>query len=69
MDVYAATVKRAKPSAGELISIFDRCIADGTLALCDELCNCHVFPEIADCVVEELQWLGQKSRHLNMLKK
>lgn len=50
---YAATANRAKPSAGELISIFESHIADGTLALCDGLRSYHAFPGIADCIVED----------------
>lgn len=52
-DAIAATVNRAKPSAGELIRIFDGHIADGTLALCDGLRSYHAFPGIADCTVKD----------------
>ena len=52
-DAIAATVNRAKPSAGELIRIFDGHIADGTLALCDGLRSYHAFPRIADCTVKD----------------
>ena len=50
-EAIAATVNRAKPSAVELIRIFDGHIADGTLALCDGLRSYHAFPGIADCTV------------------
>ena len=49
----AATVNRAKPSAKELLSIFEGYIADGTLALCDGLRSYHVLPGIADCIVKD----------------
>ncbi len=52
-DAYAATVNRAKPSAKELVSIFDGHIADGTLALCDGLRSYHALPGIADCTVRD----------------
>lgn len=52
-DAIAATTNRAKPSAAELISIFDGHIADGTLALCDGLRSYHAFPGIADCTVKD----------------
>lgn len=52
-DAIAATINRAKPSAAELISIFDGHIADGTLALCDGLRSYHAFPGIADCTVKD----------------
>ena len=52
-DAIAATVNRAKPSAKELISIFEGHIADGTLALCDGLRSYHAFPGIADCTVKD----------------
>ena len=51
-DAMAVTVNRAKPSAKELISIFEGHIADGTLALCDGLRSYHAFPGIADCTVK-----------------
>lgn len=38
-DAFAATVNRAKPSARELVNIFEGHIADGTLASCDGLRN------------------------------
>ena len=47
------TVNRAKPSAKELISIFEGDIADGTLALCDGLRSYHAFPGIAGCTVKD----------------
>lgn len=49
----AATVNRAKPSAKDLISIFEGHIADGTLVLCDGLRSYHAFPGIADCTVKD----------------
>lgn len=52
-EAIAATVNRAKPSAKELIEIFEGHIADGTLALCDGLRSYHVFPGIADCTVKD----------------
>ena len=52
-DAIAATVNRAKPSAKELVSIYDGHIADGTLALCDGLRSYHAFPGIADCIVKD----------------
>lgn len=52
-DAIAATVNRAKPSARELVDIFEGHIADGTLALCDGLRSYHVFPGIADCTVKD----------------
>ena len=52
-EAIAATVNRAKPSAKELISIFEGHIADGTLALCDGLRSYHAFPGIADCTVKD----------------
>lgn len=58
---YAATVNRAKPSAGELIRIFEGHIADGTLALCDGLRSYHAFPGIADCTVEDCNGRGGKA--------
>lgn len=52
-DALAVSVNRAKPSAGELISIFEGHIADGTLALCDGLRSYHALPGIADCTVRD----------------
>lgn len=52
-DAIAASVNRAKPGAGELISIFEGHIADGTLALCDGLRSYHALPGIADCTVKD----------------
>lgn len=52
-DAIAATVNRAKPSAKELLTIFEGHIADGTLALCDGLRSYHALPGIADCVVRD----------------
>ncbi len=52
-EAFAATVNRAKPSAKELVSIFEGHIADGTLALCDGLRSYHAFPGIADCTVRD----------------
>lgn len=52
-DAIAATVNRAKPSAKELIDIFEDHIADGTLALCDGLRSYHAFPGIAECTVKD----------------
>lgn len=52
-DAIAATVNRAKPSARELVDIFEGHIADGTLALCDGLRSYHVFPGLADCTVKD----------------
>lgn len=52
-DALAVSVNRAKPSAGELISIFEGHIADGTLALCDGLRSYHALPGIADCTVKD----------------
>ena len=47
------TVNRAKPSAKELLTIFEGHIADGTLALCDGLRSYHALPGIADCIVKD----------------
>ena len=52
-DAFAATINRAKPSAKELVSIFEGHIADGTLALCDGLRSYHALPGIADCTVRD----------------
>ena len=52
-EAFAATVNRAKPSAKELLSIFEGHIADGTLALCDGLRSYHALPGIADCTVRD----------------
>lgn len=52
-DAFTATVNRAKPSAKELISIFEGRIADGTLALCDGLRSYHALPGIANCTVRD----------------
>ena len=52
-EAIAATVNRAKPSAKELIEIFEGHIADGTLALCDGLRSYRAFPGIADCTVKD----------------
>lgn len=52
-DAIAATVNRAKPSAKELIGIFEGHLADGTLALCDGLRSYHALPGIADCTVRD----------------
>ncbi len=52
-DAFAATVNRAKPSAKELLDIFEGHIADGTLVLCDGLRSCHALPGIADCAVRD----------------
>ena len=52
-DAMAATVNRAKPSAKELLTIFEGHIADGTLALCDGLRSYHALPGIADCIVKD----------------
>ena len=59
-EAYAATLNRGKPSAGELIHIFEGHIADGTLALCDGLRSYHAFPGIADCTVEDCNGRGRK---------
>ncbi|WP_251210390.1 IS1595 family transposase [Acetatifactor aquisgranensis] len=52
-DAMAATVNRAKPSAKELLAIFEGHIADGTLALCDGLRSYHALPGIAECIVKD----------------
>lgn len=52
-EAIAAAINKAKPSAAELISIFDGHIADGTLALCDGLRSYHSLPVIADCTVKD----------------
>ena len=52
-DALAVTVNRAKPSAKELISVFEGHIADGTLALYDGLRSYHALPGIADCTVND----------------
>lgn len=52
-EAYAATVNRAKPSAKELLDIFEGHIADGTLVLCDGLRSYHALPGIADCTVKD----------------
>lgn len=61
-DVMAATVNRAKPSAKELLGIFEGHIADGTLALCDGLRSYHAFPGIADCIVRDCNDPGSDDR-------
>lgn len=60
-DALAATVNRAKPSAKELISIFEGHIADGTLALCDGLRSYHALPGIADCTVKDCNSLDREA--------
>ena len=52
-DAIASSVNRAKPSASELLGIFEGHIADGTLALCDGLRSYHALPGIADCTVRD----------------
>ena len=52
-DALAATVNRAKPSAKELLNVFEGHIADGTLVLCDGLRSYHALPGIADCTVKD----------------
>ena len=51
-NALASTINRAKPSAKELISIFEDHIADETLVLYDGLRSYHAFPGIADCTVK-----------------
>lgn len=43
----------AKPSAKELLTIFEGHIADGTPALCGGLRSYHALPRIADCIVKD----------------
>lgn len=67
-EAFAATVNRAKPSAKELLSIFEGHIADGTLALCDGLRSYHALPGIADCTVKDCndrEMEGSCFYHLN----
>ena len=67
-EALAATVNRAKPSAKELLSIFEGHIADGTLALCDGLRSYHALPGIADCTVKDCndrEMEGSCFYHLN----
>ncbi len=52
-DAITATINRTKPSAAELVSIFDGHITDGMPALCDGLRSYHAFPGIADCTVKD----------------
>lgn len=52
-SAFAATVNRAKPSAKELLDIFEGHIEDGTLVLCDGLRSYHALPGIADCTVKD----------------
>lgn len=52
-DVLAATANRAKPSAGELLGIFEGHVADGAFLLCDGLRSYHALPGIAECVVRD----------------
>lgn len=52
-EAIAAAINKAKSSATELISIYEGHIADGTLALCDELRSYHAFPGIEDCTVKD----------------
>ena len=52
-EALAATVNRAKPSAKELLDVFEGHIADGTLVLCDGLRSYHALPGIADCTVRD----------------
>ena len=59
-DAIAATVNRAKPSAKELLSIFEGHIADGTLALCDGLRSYQALPGIANCIVRVCNVPGAK---------
>lgn len=66
-DALAATINRAKPSAKELVSIFEGHIADGTLALCDGLKSYRAFPGIADCTVKNCSNLdGEDSCFYNL---
>ena len=52
-NALAATVNRAKPSAGELLCVFEGHIADGTFLLCDGLRSYHALPGIAECIVKD----------------
>lgn len=52
-NALAATVNRAKPSAKELLHIFEGHIANGTLVLCDGLRSYHALPGIAGCTVRD----------------
>lgn len=60
-EAIATVINRAKPSAAELISIFNGHIADGTLALFDGLRNYYAFPGIADCTVKDYNNEKQKN--------
>ena len=67
-NALAATANRAKPSAGELIAIFEGHIADGTFLLCDGLRSYHALPGIAECVVRDCARYTDKATgfyHLN----
>lgn len=60
-EATAATVNRAKPSAKELLSIFEGHIADRTLALCDGLRSYHVLPGVANCIVKDCNALSAEN--------
>ena len=52
-ETLAAAVNRAKPSAKELLDVFECRIADGTLVLCDGRRSYHAIPGIADYIVKD----------------
>ncbi len=52
--VVAGTVNRAKPSAGELGTVFRGHIAEGTLILTDVLRSYSVLETLADCTVVDV---------------
>lgn len=67
-SAYAATLNRAKPSAGELAELFEGRIAQGTLALCDGLKSYHILAKIADCTIKDCNTSTKEEKrfyHLN----
>lgn len=62
-EALATTVNRAKPSAKELLDVFEGHIADGTLVLCDGLRSYYALPGITDCNDREVE--GSCFYHLN----
>lgn len=52
-NALAVTVNRAKPSARELLGVFEGHIADRTFLLCDGLRSYHALPGIAECIVRD----------------
>lgn len=61
-DAYAATVNRAKPDAGELVSLFADHIAHGTLVLCDGLKSYHGLSLATGCTVKDCHGLTEEEK-------